>query len=130
MATKVYNLYGTTAVDVNALVYWTAPRRGTIKRISWRNKYVTVADNSEQNAELSFGSGWQGTSNDAIGPVDRIVFYLEVGAAGTHMACINHDTMVDLEVLPGDRLYLNVGGTNTTTGFYRILLEVDERGGG
>lgn len=130
MATKVYQLYGSSAVDVNALVYFTAPRRGTLKRISWRNSYTTVADNSEQNAELSFGSGWQGNTNDAIGPIDRIMFRLEAPAAGTHLAHINHDTMVDIELLPGDRLYVNIGETNTTTGEYRVLLEVEERGGG
>lgn len=128
--TRIYQMYHAQTQATNAATYLQFPRRGSIKRISWSWRARANADNSYGDAELSFSGTAQCATDNALGPIDGVSVQYTEDAAGSTTFNGYHTCAVDIEVLPGDRLYLNEGTTNTVTLNHRIWIEVDERGGG
>lgn len=109
MKTKVYKLYGTTAVNANALAQVIIQRDGYIHGILGNVTLNSGTTGHYVNAELSFQSVAQTNTNDTNGPFFEISLWVFTGAAG----CVQNSRSeaisgLAIPVKAGDRLYLNV----------------------
>jgi hypothetical protein len=83
--------------------------------VYWSSTFDCTTDNGVAKIELSFASVSQQNTNDTIGPISSISHFANVGAAGAMGGAINvHHGGMALEVVPGDRLYLNTVTASAT----------------
>jgi hypothetical protein len=126
---RIYKLYATASSTTQALAQLIIQRAGKISGILFSHQANSGNDDFGYNVELSFASVGQQTTNDTVGPIAESRFYQNLVTTGLTIAVQNHyvGPALGVDVVAGDRLYLNllVTGTGAFTG--SIFIFVDER---
>jgi len=124
MSTRRYKLYGAgNGSTQNALAYAQILRKGRIVGAWVSQAFNSVTDNSSQFTELSKQPTNQYTSNDSLGDIATLEYFVN----GTSpIGMVNEWIPLDVEVLEGERIYLNLYATGTITSTNSIFLWVQE----
>lgn len=124
---KRYQLAYLSGATTDSAVYITCPRRGRIKSVTWAAYIRAGIDNVLCEAELSFASVGQQHVHDAIGTLSGWSYITNVGALGVDNTVIAFQDLMDIAVLPGDRLNLNILASAAGIACrHRIWVEIDE----
>lgn len=113
--TKVYKIYGSAAASTNSLASIIIQRDGYIHGLHASLSAISEVNGHYFNAELSFSSVSQSTTNDTIGPIFglelRIVNASNGNFVNNRLASISG---LAIPVKAGDRLYLNTAQSAST----------------
>lgn len=122
-----YQLRHASSTTANAATYMTCPRKGKIKGVMWAARIDAVADNVTIETELSFSSIAQISSTDVRGVISGFGWACNLGAAGADHGSVNFfDGPMEIDVMPGDRIYYNVEVSGVLAAAVRVWIEIDE----
>lgn len=120
---RVYKLYAAISSTGTNLATVTMVRPGRIRSIRWASGADVSADNSYSDVELSFQAVSNVNVNDTTGSIDELRSQSNFTTSGQMQGAIHKQSLVDIPVSAGDRLYLNA--TNSGTHSARVTCFVD-----
>lgn len=120
---RYYKVYGSSGSTTANLANVQMVKSGRVKTVKWSNAFDSVTDNSRIVGELSIQPTSVVAQNDSRGPIDQFE-WLANGTAP--LGFQNDQSLVDVPIAAGERLYLNVTVTGTVTGYFTCIVGVEE----
>lgn len=115
--TRAYKLTASVSADTNAAASIIIQQTGWITAILGIVRQTgTIADGDAARAELSFASTSNLGTNDSVGPIFQVENEASLVTSGMAQVATQQDiTGIMIPVSSGDRLFVNIDITGTTT---------------